>query len=428
MESPTFQKFANKSMGLDVIFDECVKKPNCKHGPTLLLSKKVGNSTKKFFACSAYRDNKCPLLKNPLDTSKFVVQRKKIRKKLVKVFQARKEERAYCRRCEELFLYRDYHKHQRHDVIDKIPLKLIRRPTLLLQAATKRKKEAQYFFDNITVNFIIQTFQKLELNRIICIGCPSIHEQVQSNKRSWNMESVLLDIDPRYCQFYLRKHFIMFNMFNGFFFEGNEGQSKLDRFLRECEPGRACVVIDPPFGGLLKALGRSLDQIHDRYLELHGHPGTTGSTAVKLNRDSYQFAVMLFLPYFNEPKVAQYMKNLKLTDYKVHYTNHRALKDCRCRSSLGSIVRIFTNIQPYVFTLPTEEGYKYCEICKRYVSENNSHCEECDACTSKDGRPPKHCNICKKCVKNTWFHCFSCKICRLPGTCKHPQRKNNKNS
>jgi ferredoxin len=46
-------------------------------------------------------------------------------------------------------------------------------------------------------------------------------------------------------------------------------------------------------------------------------------------------------------------------------------------------VRIFTNANPKDIPLPEEEGYRYCEICKRWVSEENRHCTQCNECSSK---------------------------------------------
>jgi hypothetical protein len=49
----------------------------------------------------------------------------------------------------------------------------------------------------------------------------------------------------------------------------------------------------------------------------------------------------------------------------------------------GSPVRIFTNASPKDIPLPKEEGYRYCSICLRWVSEENRHCTQCNVCSSK---------------------------------------------
>lgn len=49
----------------------------------------------------------------------------------------------------------------------------------------------------------------------------------------------------------------------------------------------------------------------------------------------------------------------------------------------GSPVRIFTNIPLNKLILPSNEGYRYCDICEYWVSEENQHCPQCNKCTSK---------------------------------------------
>lgn len=212
------------------------------------------------------------------------------------------------------------------------------------------------------------------------------------------MESVLLDIDQRYRQFYPRKQFVLFNMFNNFFFEGDDGQKKLDDFLENSPPGRLCILIDPPFGGLIQAIGQTLDKLHKRWLKMHRAHWNRAFVRRKINSNSYEMGLMLFLPYFSEPKVLSFIKGMRMTDYKVYYSNHSSYKKCTCKNKIGSAVRMFTNITPKLLKLPSDEGYKYCKPCQRYVSPENNHCAKCDSCTSKDGRPSKHCDKCKKCV------------------------------
>lgn len=49
----------------------------------------------------------------------------------------------------------------------------------------------------------------------------------------------------------------------------------------------------------------------------------------------------------------------------------------------GSVVRLFTNASLSLFTLSEKEGYKYCDMCERWVYNENRHCFKCEACTSK---------------------------------------------
>lgn len=199
------------------------------------------------------------------------------------------------------------------------------------------------------------------------------------------MNSILLDIDPRYSQFYLRKHFVLFNMFNNFFFEGREGQRKFDKFLEASIPGKTVLVIDPPFGGLIQAISRTIDKIHARWIRLHSSERNNEYVKNYLNPESYQMAVFIVLPWFLEPKVESFLHGMTMSDYKVGYTNHSEFRDCSCKNKFGSAVRIFTNVKPSMLVLPATEGYKFCEECQRYTSSHNKHCYKCNSCTSKDG-------------------------------------------
>lgn len=115
----------------------------------------------------------------------------------------------------------------------------------------------------------------------------------------------------------------------------------------------------------------------------------------------------------NPPNVTGGLRELKMSDYKVNYENHQLFKtDCNGKK-YGSPIRIFTNIPLSLLKLPESDGYKYCKICQKWVSNENKHCEKCKTCTSKDGRTYIHCNKCNRCVKPTWTHCHTCRRCLL---------------
>ncbi|XP_025835735.1 zinc finger CCHC domain-containing protein 4-like, partial [Agrilus planipennis] len=97
-----------------------------------------------------------------------------------------------------------------------------------------------------------------------------------------------------------------------------------------------------------------------------------------------------------------------------YYDNHSLFQHGNKGRKYGSPVRIFTNIDPSCIELPKDEGYKYCKVCKRWISSENNHCNKCNSCTSKDGRTYKHCDSCDRCVKPSWKHCEKCNRCAQP--------------
>ncbi|XP_052054929.1 rRNA N6-adenosine-methyltransferase ZCCHC4 isoform X3 [Apodemus sylvaticus] len=125
--------------------------------------------------------------------------------------------------------------------------------------------------------------------------------------------------------------------------------------------------------------------------------------------------------YLEESFCRYNMFNHHFFDGEVDYDNHALYKHGKTGRK-QSPVRIFTNIPPNKIILPSEEGYRFCSLCQRYVSRENQHCVHCNSCTSKDGRKWSHCFLCKKCVKPSWLHCNTCDRCALPDhSCSGPK-------
>lgn len=88
--------------------------------------------------------------------------------------------------------------------------------------------------------------------------------------------------------------------------------------------------MDPPFGGRVEPLAQTIN--------------TISTTYKKLNKFQEELAIFLIFPYFMEPQILNSLPNFFMLDYKVDYDNHPLFKgDAK---KLGSIVRIFTNINP----------------------------------------------------------------------------------
>ena len=230
------------------------------------------------------------------------------------------------------------------------------------------------------------------------MGTPAIHEAIQSrDNSSTGRDSILLDIDHRIAQFYPRSKFVWFNMFNHFFQEGERGEDCLDKFIRSSRGEEMALVVDPPFGGFVELLAQTLDFIFDK---------------ISRTRGLQQIPILLCLPFFLSSFVSKTLPSLKMSEYRVQYTNHSKYK------KTSSPVRIFTNIALKDFVLPAEEGYKFCPHCKKSVVTGVTHCHKCKSCTAFGSHAAVHCPDCSRCVKPFLKHCKKCSKC-LPVTHQH---------
>ncbi|XP_058526234.1 rRNA N6-adenosine-methyltransferase ZCCHC4 isoform X4 [Ochotona princeps] len=156
---------------------------------------------------------------------------------------------------------------------------------------------------------------------------------------------------------------------------------------------------------------------------LHELIRLTASSDNKSNMKSLLLDIdFRYSQFYMEDSFCHYnMFNHHFFDGKVDYDNHALYKHGKTGRK-QSPVRIFTNIPPSKIILPTEEGYRFCPLCQRYVSVENQHCEHCNSCPSKDGRKWNHCFLCNKCVKPSWIHCSTCSHCAVPDhSCEGPK-------
>lgn len=396
------------SFGVEVILDSDISKhPYCPHGPTLLFEKfsQDDNNGRKFYACSSSRDRKdCGFFRYLNDKKSpsicandkgniALYSRDEYMQRLDSFGNLPESDRKFCRSCSAILLPTEWSKHTGHGFLETLSLKKLSSPTLLLQPKEANKSNAQFFFTTNAIEFVVQTLQKFNVKRVICIGAPTIHEAIISRK--CDMRTCLLDIDIRFSQFFDEDHYCQYNLFNNHFFD-ETSESKLSQYISSSE--ETAIVLDPPFGGLVDVISFNLKKLI--------------SLRKSQNNDISDLLVMWFFPYFNEDRIVKNLPSLKMMDYKVNYENHSSFHSKGRKQ--GSPVRIFTNLNPSKFILPSAEGYKFCGKCKRYVSTENKHCEKCDSCTSKDGRPYKHCTLCQTCVKSSKQHCSTCNHCVLP--------------
>lgn len=72
----------------------------------------------------------------------------------------------------------------------------------LLMPNQRDQGEAQYHFNELTVNFFMEQLEILGIDHVLCVGTPSLHEHiVKSGKEGkGNVRSYLLDIDQRFVR------------------------------------------------------------------------------------------------------------------------------------------------------------------------------------------------------------------------------------
>ncbi|EDV22977.1 uncharacterized protein TRIADDRAFT_28284 [Trichoplax adhaerens] len=394
--------------------------PYCPHGPTLLFERfyKSHKTSRRFFACSACRDRKdCSFFQWAdedvsddklrmrqqinLSLQPNILPRKQLAQRLVELKAAKEDiQRNYCHNCELLLFLSEITDHDKHDVTRGIDASRLDRPTTILKPLIRNKTNAQYLFSDKTCNFFHNLLNELAIDYVICIGLPRIHEFLQLQRSPGGKESIqsiLLDIDHRYAQFYPNWSYCRYNMFNNYFFDGETSQQIYVDFMQKNENKKGIILIDPPFGGLLQVIAESLQKL------------------LRLGLREEMPTILVF-PYFLENHVYQCLRGFHMSDYKVDYDNHPIYNNRRNTDKLKaskrqSPVRLFTNIKPSKITLPKEEGYRFCHSCDRYVARENIHCYKCNNCPSKDGRTYIHCDECKKCVKPGRVHCQICKMC-----------------
>nr|XP_054765566.1 rRNA N6-adenosine-methyltransferase ZCCHC4-like [Lytechinus pictus] len=393
--------------GVDVCVDEDVlnNAPHCPHGPTLLFERYTPgkDTSQRYYACSACRDRKdCGFFQ--LHTNAEIISdfKKQMREEYNRSRQPWKRqedfyqrfittesldenERMFCYDCQLLVLPDELPTHRKHRTKKGIMQTDLARPSYLMEAIENNKTNAQYLFSTKSVKFLVQTLKNLGFKRVLCVGVPRLHEVIIQNSSS-GLESLLLDIDHRFGQFYPPSQFCRYNMFNHYFLDGPTSQERCREFLRRDDGEGVVMVTDPPFGGMVDALASGVRWIMEMWR----------SNVTHVRR---ALPVMWIFPYFLEHRIKESIEGLKMLDYKVDYDNHPLFKGGPDGKKKGSPVRIFTNLDPAKIELPTSEGYRFCKECHRYVAAENVHCSKCQECPSKNGTTYVHCEICNKCVK-----------------------------
>lgn len=238
-------------------------------------------------------------------------------------------------------------------------------------------------------------------SKVICIGAPRLHEYLKNSFGSIGIRSVLLDFDRRFYAFRSvrapHRDYFRYNMFNNHFFDGQEAVEEFEQFLRESNGDQCCVFTDPPFGCRSEPLALTIQTMSNRYR--------------LLNRFHRLLPTFWIFPYFMETYVKASMPEMEMVDYKINYTNHDTYHHGENGRKQGSPVRMFTNVPLALIELPSNENYRYCGKCKRWVARENLHCSMCQMCPSKNGDTYIHCRSCETCVKPSYKHCSDCRRC-----------------
>ncbi|XP_031619947.1 rRNA N6-adenosine-methyltransferase ZCCHC4 [Contarinia nasturtii] len=391
--------------------------PVCKHGPALLFERRIENEFQRFYACSAYRDqNECPLHvrvdqnEAKLQDRHLLTENKENSLNLAhdqsilmqKVLKESTFERSYCHTCHTFLIASEKisNAHKHHTIQKSITNEQIQRPTTFLRSLSNDKREAQYFFSDESLKCFGHIFKRLQINKIVCIGAPRLHEFLKYHKSKLHIESILLDLDTRFYSFHNRDglcDFFHYNMFNNYFFGGDEVQMKFHQFLQNANNEKCCIFTDPPFGCRTEPLVSTLQTISQTYR--------------RLNRSHDILPIFWVFPYFMEMYITSLMPEMDMLDYKIDYTNHETYHSGQDGRKQGSPVRIFTNVPSHLIDLSIVNGYRLCKKCKRWVSTENQHCDQCKKCPSKNGDTYVHCKLCATCVKPSYRHCNNCWRC-----------------
>ena len=284
--------------------------PRCPHGPTLLFSR----ADKQFYACSAYRDRKhCAFYQEAgqvvgagrvgrvVLAARQLVEEGDCRPGYTAVRLVLAKEAAgleWCRDCSRPAKPACQATSHARCTVDRTVLQA---PSRLLAPRNQDKKEAQYFFSPASRQLLLGVVEAEQFSHVLCIGCPSLFECLPA--RLQDGHSLLLDIDPRFGNFYNELRFQWYNFFNGHFFYGASGQAVLREFLTKAD--RLLVLLDPPFGTKTEVMISALDRLADEH-----HSWNLAG----------ELRTLLVLPYFMERQLTALAPRLCMADYRLTYT------------------------------------------------------------------------------------------------------------
>uniref|UniRef100_A0A914X5T6 Zinc finger GRF-type domain-containing protein n=1 Tax=Plectus sambesii TaxID=2011161 RepID=A0A914X5T6_9BILA len=303
---------ATRTRGLfKIILEHDHVVPSCPHGPCLLFERQKEGG-QQFFSCAVHRSNKCSfhrtVVANKVARSSAAAididepSHQLLRKRFVRLAK-NPDEASFCRTCSALISSDKLEKHAEsagHSVIQGLTKQQLLRPTTLLTALSNNDSEAQYWFDQNTLDVVRSLVTSGAFNGVLCVGAPVVFEELRAKKVT---RVFLLDYDARFMKFIKPTEMARYSMLVDHFFDAR-GAEECARFL--AETNKLLIVADPPFGAMVSPLLKSLEQIAQRHKLLH-------------EGASVECRKLVALPYFLEKQVKDYDANMKITDFKVSF-------------------------------------------------------------------------------------------------------------
>ncbi|KAH8337778.1 hypothetical protein KR067_002771, partial [Drosophila pandora] len=335
--------------------------PRCQHGPTVLFYRQSQLPSQGYFSCSAHRDSKLCSFHLPADQWKGY---NSIDLPSVKG-------------------YPEYIRPRDPNSLED--------PTKNITALSQDKVNAQYFFDEAALDFLVEQCKNLGITKVVCMGAPRLHFRLRRE-----LSSFLLDLDERFAEHLSAAEFCLYNMCNNHFFYNRK---PFEEFLVCSNSENLLIVTDPPFGCRTELISHTLRSLRRLHNKINRMPLTP-------------LPIFWIYPYYSANHIKQEMPEMDMCEYRINYTNHLRYTNVGKQSRFcGSPVRLFSNVPMNLLRLPLKEGYKYCEKCDCYTAWENLHCDPCGKCPSINGQTYRHCNFCDTCVKPNYVHCPNCRRC-----------------
>uniref|UniRef100_A0A1I8H523 CTCHY-type domain-containing protein n=1 Tax=Macrostomum lignano TaxID=282301 RepID=A0A1I8H523_9PLAT len=291
--------------------------------------------------------------------------------------------RAYCLDCGRLALgSSELAACATHRLLPRLPKRRLLAPTGFLPALTARQS-SQYFFSPPSLAYLLRLVRRLRCQRLVCVGCPRLHEAARYAIGGRRCRSLLLDADLRLAEFF--PDCLAFNMFNAAFLRPDGRDRFVSWLAAKRRSDSVCLIVaDPPFGGLLTPLMDCLQHLAD-LAAAAGHCEVFTAVAA---------------PYYLGKRWLR--PRLSLHDCQLTYANHAKL-----RSASVSAVRLFSNVPES--RLPPPPGTSWCSVCARHSAHWNPHCAACGTCATLHPPARLHCQRCNRCVKAKYIDSHGCR-------------------